>query len=227
MELEIIACSVEDAIAAHQGGASRLEVTIELAQSGLTPPLEMVLEILHRAPIPARIMVREFDDFVLRGTEELAMIKERVRTFAALPVDGLVIGYIKEGSLDLGALGEIMAVAPSARFTLHNAIERTSDPIQALREGSALPNVDRALVSGGGGPLPQRIERLRAYQQALAPGRDLIVGGGLMLDMLAGLRCESGLSIFHLGRAVRTPEEPTGRVDRTKVRKAREILGSR
>ena len=43
--LEVIACSVEDAIEARRGGADRLEVISHFEVGGLTPPLELVREI--------------------------------------------------------------------------------------------------------------------------------------------------------------------------------------
>lgn len=225
MELEIIACSVEDAIAAHEGGAGRLEITVQLSQSGLTPPFEMVREILRRTPLPARVMIRERDDFNLQGPEELKILKAHAQAFASLPVEGLVTGYVKNGSLDLDALNGVIAAAPSLRFTVHNAIEQTSDPIQALREVRSCANVDRALVHGGSyRPLEERIARLREYGLALGPGRNLIIGGGLTLETLSAFRREPSFHIFHLGRAVRTPEEPSGKVDAKKVRKAMELL---
>lgn len=225
MELEIIACSVEDAIEAYEGGASRLEVTVQLAQSGLTPPLEMVREILRRVPLPARVMIRERDDFTLQGVEELRILKEHAQAFASLRVEGLVTGYLKNGSLDLDALNGLIAAAPSLRFTVHHAIEQTADPIQALRDLRSCANVDRVLVHGGSNrPLEERIARLREYGLALGAGRNLMIGGGLTLETLGAFRREHGFHIFHLGRAVRTPEEPSGRVDAKKVRKAMELL---
>jgi copper homeostasis protein len=37
--LEVIACSVADAVAAERGGADRLELVRDLNVGGLTPPL--------------------------------------------------------------------------------------------------------------------------------------------------------------------------------------------
>jgi copper homeostasis protein len=40
--LEVIACSVADAIQAQQGGAGRLEVVSDLDRGGLTPSITLV-----------------------------------------------------------------------------------------------------------------------------------------------------------------------------------------
>jgi len=224
IDLEIIVCSLDDALAAYSGGATRLEVCVRLDQAGLTPPLELVEQILAHVPLRLRIMVRERAAFAISGQAELDALKRRARSFAALGVDGLVTGHTKDGQLDLEALREIVGAAPSMRFTVHHAIEETSDPLAALRALQSFPNVDCALVKGGTGTLAERVERLAAYQQVLGDRVTLVVGGNLTLEMLSTLRQTTFLGAFHLGRAVRTPEEPSGEVDRRKVRKAKALI---
>lgn len=223
-ELEIIACSLDDARAAYHGGATRLEVCVRLDQAGLTPPLQLVQQILSHVPLRVRIMVRQRAAFAISGEAELDALKRNARAFAALAVDGLVVGHTKDGQLDWEALQEIIGAAPSMRFTVHHAIEETSDPLATLRALQAFPNVDCALVKGGAGTLAERVERLAAYQQALGDKATLVVGGNLTIEMLPTLRETKFLRAFHLGRAVRTPEETWGAVDAQKVRRARQEL---
>ncbi|MBZ5565222.1 MAG: copper homeostasis protein CutC [Acidobacteriia bacterium] len=59
----------------NEGGASSLEVCVQLDRAGLTPPLRLVQEIVQRVPIPARVMLRERDDFVLSGPKEVATLQ--------------------------------------------------------------------------------------------------------------------------------------------------------
>jgi copper homeostasis protein len=232
IELEVIACSLDDALEAYRGGASRLEVTVRLDQAGLTPPLEMVRQILESVPLPIRVMLRDRPDFLVGGDEELAILVRKAGEFAALNagkkkrggVEGLVTGYVKNGRLDLVALEKIANAAPRLRVTVHHAIEATTDPIVTLRAIRRFYNVDRALVSGGAGSLEKRIERLVQLRGAFGRRRSLIAGGNLTLELLRPLRDATGIQIFHLGRAVRIPEEPAGRVDSAKVLRAVSIL---
>ena len=228
IELEVIACSLEDAVAAHRGGASRLEVTVRLDRAGLTPPLEMVREIVESVPLPVRVMLRDRPDFSAGGAEALAGLVRKAREFAALrtgrrkerDIEGLVVGFIKNDLLDLAALEKIISAAPRLRVTVHHAVEATANPMVTLRTFRNFPNVDRALVSGGAGSLEARIKRLLGLREAFGLQRSLIAGGNLTLEMLRPLRDATGIRIFHLGRAVRTPEETGGRVDTAKVRRA-------
>jgi len=223
IDLEIIVCSLDDALAAYDGGATRLEVCVGLDQAGLTPPRELVEQILASLPIRLRVMVRERAAFEISGEAELDDLKQHAQAFAALSVDGLVVGHTKDGKLHLEALQEIIGAAPSMRFTVHHAIEETSDPLETLRALQAFPNVDCALVKGGTGTLEERVERLAAYHQALGDKATLVMGGNLTIEMLPTLRETTFLRAFHLGRAVRTPEEASGAVDWRKVRKARHL----
>ena len=67
--LEVIACSLEDALAAESGGADRLELCSRLDLSGLTPPLEVVTAIVKAVRIPVRVMIRAEDSFRAVGVE--------------------------------------------------------------------------------------------------------------------------------------------------------------
>jgi copper homeostasis protein len=218
---------------AYRGGATRLEVTVRLDQAGLTPPLELVRQIIENVPLPIRVMLRDRPDFSTGGIEELASLLRGARDFAALKsakkrkgsVEGLVTGHIINGQLDLATLEKIIAAAPKLQVTAHHAVEATSDPVLTLRAFRNFPNVDRTLVHGGVGTLEKRIGQMRRLIQAFGPERTLIAGGNLTLEMLRPLRDATGIRVFHLGRAVRTPEETSGSVDSAKVRKATSLLG--
>lgn len=222
-ELEIIACSVEDAVAAWQGGASRLEVTVSLEQAGLTPPRHLVEAIVREVPLPARVMLRERPAFVLTGAEELSALQHAARDFVRIGVEGFVAGHVKDGNLDVEALQATIAAGGERPVTVHTAIEQTNDPISALRSLRNFPAADRALVRAGT-TIEQRIGRLPDYERAIGPGKSLILGGDIKLDMLQSLVCRTSVRIFHLGRAVRTPEIPSAPVDEVKVRNAVRLL---
>ncbi len=225
VELEVIACSLEDALAAEEGGASRIELTVRLGQDGLTPPLELARAVASRVQIPVRAMLRDRADFDVGSLDDLARLQQQAADLAALGVEGLVTGFVSGNALDFEALDAILSSVPGVRFTIHRAIERTRDQAATVRQLRRFANVDRVLVSGGAGKIEDRVSRLAEYQEAFGSSRKVAVGGGLTLDMLPRLREESGLTVFHLGRSVRTPENAEGQVDAAKVRRACELLG--
>ncbi len=148
LELEVIVSSVEDALAAYLGGASRMAIEVQLDQGGLTPPLPLVKNILRKVPLPARVMLRldvRFQlDFTLRGRKQLEELKSHARALSRLKIDGFLTGYSRDGVLDLKALSEIIYAAPSTHYTIHNVIEFTKDPLAALRSLRDFHQIDRA-----------------------------------------------------------------------------------
>ncbi|TAM79226.1 MAG: hypothetical protein EPN47_19655 [Acidobacteria bacterium] len=229
LELEVIVSSVEDALAAYHGGASRMAIEVQLDQGGLTPPLTLVKSILREAPLTARVMlrldVRSQLDFTLRGRQQLEEVKSHARALSRLSIDGLLTGYSRDGVLDLETLSGIIDAAPVMHYTIHNVIEFTKDPLAALRSLRDFQQIDRAMVTCGRGSLAERILRIPDYEAALGPKRQIVLGG-LGLDMLSTLRRHSNIRTFHLGTAVRTPQAAFGKVDRAKVQEAHNLIFS-
>ena len=107
--LEVIACSVADAIEAERGGAGRLEIVRALDAGGLTPPVSLVREILTAVSIPVRVMLRENAGFESGGEAEIEGLCRVAREFAALGVDGLVLGFVRGRKLDLAPVLQILS----------------------------------------------------------------------------------------------------------------------
>ena len=57
--LEVIATSADDAVAAEEGGADRLELVTDLARGGMTPSLDVLDGVLAAVKVPVRVMLRE------------------------------------------------------------------------------------------------------------------------------------------------------------------------
>src|SRR5713101_1735759 len=93
LDLEVIACSEADAVAAERGGAGRLEIVRAPEVGGLTPPVSLVRKILSAVAIPVRVIVRENSGFEVADEAEIEKLCNAARKFAALPVEGLVVGF--------------------------------------------------------------------------------------------------------------------------------------
>jgi hypothetical protein len=153
--LEVIACSVEDARAAERGGAGRLEIVRSLEAGGLTPPLSLVREIVAAVSIPVRVMLRENAGYAASGEPEIEDLCRAAGEFAALGVDGLVLGFLQNRTLNLLLMERILRHAPGVKATFHRAFEELSDPASAITALKTLPQFDRILTSGAGADLAQ------------------------------------------------------------------------
>ena len=215
--LEVIACSVSDALAAQKGGAARLEVVSHLELGGLTPKLDLVREITQAVDLPLRVMLRESAGYDVKSSEEFNQLCSAARDFEALGIDGLVLGFLDRGKIDVELTARILTHAPTVNVTFHHAFEGASEKLNAISAIKSLPQVDRILSHGGPGDLNSRISCLSEYQRAAAPNIEIIAGGGIDSNNISIMGRITGISEFHVGRAARDKFEINGEVSRTLV----------
>jgi copper homeostasis protein len=228
IDIEVIAASVQDALAAQAAGATRIELVREIDQDGLTPNLGLVREVCEAVRIPVRVMLRDANSFVVEDIHALDKLCASARALAMLPIDGLVLGFLrKNGEFDSYSLAAISECAPAAHITFHRAVEQARDPLRLLRELRWFPQVDRVLASGAPGALHERIARLTQWQLAMPLGVRLVAGGGVSLESAAALHMCAGIRCFHFGRAVRCDADMGRSIDAARVAQLRVALGLR
>jgi copper homeostasis protein len=210
--LEVIACSVADAVEAEKGGAARLEVVRELGRGGLTPPLELVTAIKQAVNLPLRVMLRESDSFEVHSADEMDRLRTAAVQFSSLGVDGFVLGFLQGGQVDVERTQRVLACALHVRATFHHAFEAATDKASALGEIKKLPQVDRVLSSGGADDLELRVQRLDQYAKAAAPELTIIAGGGVDGEALLQIGRATNIREFHVGRAARAGFQVEGNV---------------
>ena len=212
--LEVIVCSVADAIEAERGGAGRLEIVRDVQVGGLTPSLELVKEI-KQAGLPVRVMLRESVGFQTSGPDEIDRLCRAAEAFAELEVDGVVLGFLKDREVDVELTQRVLAGVPNLRATFHHAFEDATDKRRALTEIKRLPQVDRILSSGGTDAL--RIQRLAEYEHAAAPELTILAGGGIDAESIGEIKRQTSIREFHVGRAARLDFQVDGPVQASLV----------
>jgi copper homeostasis protein len=219
----VIVQSAADARAAEEGGADRLEIVREIECGGLTPPLDLVRTIAADTRLPLRVMVRENGGFTVASGRELAALQRTFEALAAIGVDGAVVGFARDGMLDLDTTRAVLSAAPNLRATFHRAFDMVRHPEAAIAELAALPQIDRLLTSGGEGGWPQRCGQLAALS-ALADGRmTLIAGWGVDAEGLSALAATRSVREAHVGRAAREPQVQAAPVSIERVRLLRRL----
>jgi copper homeostasis protein len=212
MELEIIASTVEDALNAERGGATRIELCVDLEQDGLTPPLSLVTEVVAAVRIPVRVMLRRRNDFTLEDEGDLQWHCDTARIIEQMGADGVVLGFVQDGRVNEAALQRITAAAPQVKITFHRAFDVLEDPFTAIDALKRFPQVDCILTSGGAGDWPQRAQQLITLQQRASPAMKILVGGGVTEETITWLCQHTPLHAFHAGRAARENHRVSGRV---------------
>ena len=146
--LECCVDSVESAINAESGGASRIELCSNLIIGGTTPDLALVREIRRHTDIRIHALIRpRFGDFCY-SKHEMEIMKTQIHMLKEAGVEGVVIGVLDEdGNLNQTGMKELIAEADGLSITLHRAFDMCRDPYQAMEEAIAL-GVDTILTSG-------------------------------------------------------------------------------
>lgn len=216
--LEVIVTSVEDALAAEAGGADRVEIVRALDQDGLTPELALVRAIESAVRIPARVMLRERNAFDVADAAELSCLCEQARELAALPIDGLVLGFLSDGRVDVVAMTAVLSAVPSRNVTFHRAFEHVRDQSAALHALQSFDHIDTILTSGGR-MLDARITQLCALHAQAAGRFAVLAGGGVDAPVLRQLRARTPIRDFHVGRAARVHGQIDRPVDAERVRR--------
>jgi copper homeostasis protein len=232
--LEIIVCTVEDALAAAEGGASRLEIISHYEAGGLTPSFDLVREITAAVPTPARVMLRETEPFVVDDETEISRLCDAARAFASLPIDGFVLGFVRESTgepvtgggmeIDHVLLERLLACAPDLNATFHRAFETLADPVRAVRELKRHPQIDCVLSRGAGEPWAAELGRFAQWEKVARPEIGMLLGGGTDEEAIKIFCKNSSIRAFHLGRSVREGEKLDGTVRADRVRKLAELI---
>ena len=164
--LEVCVDSVESALAAKAGGATRLELCANLIIGGTTPGYTLFRQVQQETGLPIRVLIRpRFGDFLYSEYEYQQMCAD-IRFFADAGADGVVIGSLQaDGSLNEAQMrGMIDATNGRCDITLHRAFDVCADPI-ACYERAAELGIDTILTSGQEGDARTGSELLRKLVQ--------------------------------------------------------------
>ncbi len=223
--LEVIVKSRDEAVKAERYGADRLEVVRSPEEGGLTPEIDTVRAIAEAVSIPVRVMLRENNSMSMGGQEELGRLQKTARILSALPIDGLVLGFVAGSVIDTHSLRELLAAAPQGSITFHRAFESVRNPLAALQTLKQFRQIDRVLVRLGDGLRAPRMDDLIQWQRLAAPEIQFIVGLGLERGNISRLREQGELNEIHVGRLLREPETVWGCLSHRKFVDLKSALG--
>lgn len=225
--LEVIATSVSDAVEAQQGGADRLEVIRDLSQGGLTPPLDLVQDILDAVHIPVRVMLRETNSYEVKSKAEIEHLGEVAKRLATLSIEGVVIGFLRGREIDTALTEQVLSFAPNLRATFHHAFDETEEPLKAIRILKKMKQIDRILTSAGNQEWPGKIVTLSRYVKEAGPEIKVLAGGGMDERSIPLIFHGTSVREFHVGRAARVPASVTGAVQSERVKTLVELIQER
>lgn len=198
--LEVCVDSVESALAAARGGATRLELCANLVIGGTTPGLSLLKAVKKETGLPVHALVRpRFGDF-LYTAQEFALLLADAQALLENGADALVSGCLTmDGDLDSPRVKALVELAHTAgkRFTLHRAFDVCGDPFKALADCRRL-GVDTILTSGQQNSCLEGIALLKELHGQAKPV-DILIGAGVDADAIRRIRAViPGANAFHM-----------------------------
>lgn len=209
--LECCVDSVESALQAVKGGATRLELCGNLPIGGTTPELALFRQIRQESDIRIHVLIRpRFGDFCY-SPYEMAVMEDSIRMFREAGAEAAVIGVLQpDGNLDIQAMKRLIATARgenstqtgnSMNITLHRAFDMCRDPFQTLAEAIDL-GINTILTSGQAADCVAGSELLRQLARK-ADGRiEILAGAGISADAIRTLYPLTGVTSYHMSGKV-------------------------
>ena len=195
--MEVCVDSVESAVNATIGGASRLELCSNLTEGGTTPSLGMLRIVKETADVPVFAMLRPRGGDFLYSEMELKVMREDLRRMKESGADGIVFGVLTaDGQVDVEKTRELLELSRPLPVTFHRAFDMTRN-LEASLEILMGLGIERVLTSGGDSTA---LEGLPMLERLVRKGGERIIvvpGGGITERNLDRIIVGCGAVEFH------------------------------
>lgn len=240
--LESCVDSVESALAAARGGATRLELCGSLVIGGITPSPELFREIRKYSDIRIHALIRpRFGDFCYTD-HEFSIIKGEVKCFRDLGAQGVVLGILKpDGTLNMEQMKELKELAGEMSVTLHRAFDVCENPYETMEQAIEL-GIDTILTSGQKNVCTLGKDLLKELVEKSGDRITIQIGGGMNAQVIREMYQATHARAYHMSGKVALDsvmqyrkegvnmglpsisEYEIWRTDEKKIREAKEIL---
>ena len=170
--------SVEEAVRAERNGADRLELCASLELDGLTPPFDLVREVLNKVSIPVYTMIRPHAGPFSVNDKDLKIMHRSIFMFQSLGVKGFVTGVLDYRNMpDIEIINALVRSASPLPVTFHKAIDQTPDIMQAASLLSQHTGIKSILTSGGEPDAWEGREQIRQLVRRMGHRLEIIAAG--------------------------------------------------
>lgn len=220
--LEVIATTLDEAITAQAGGADSIELCVDLAVGGLTPPLDLARAVRDAVSIDLNLMLRPHARSFYYSPHDIDLILRHAEFAAQIGVTSLVFGALTSNNeVDVALTRQVKAAARGLKLTFHRALDEAVDPARGIE--ALAGTVERLLCSGGAANIWDGRVRMGAWVRRYGSTFSFACAGGVTLANLPELIRVTTAPEYHVGGAARS----AGTVDLLKVLALTEIIHSR
>lgn len=180
MILEVPVFDIQSAIIAQEAGAHRIELCSSMPEGGITPSHGMIKWAKENLKIPFFVMIRPRGGNFVYSKAEIEIMENDIHFCQQTGVEGVVFGALTEdGKINIPQNLQLLKAVGSMQTTFHRAIDRSSNPFQAL-EDIINCGFDRILSSGLKNTAPEGAEMLA--QLIAKAGSQIIIMPGSGVD---------------------------------------------
>ncbi len=196
---------VEDAVAADQAGAGRIELCARLDLDGLTPDDVTLRRVIEAVSVPVHVMIRPRAGDFVADAAAVQLMREQIDRARDAGADGLVFGLLVSDAgggavVDTEATARLVQAAGPVPVTFHRAFDRVDDPGAALEMLIDL-GVVRVLTSGGAHDAVSNLPVLARLVDQAGARLTVMPGGGVRARNAARILRETGARELHSSTA--------------------------
>lgn len=198
IQIEVCVNSVESAVNAQKGGATRVELCDNLLEGGTTASAGTLLAVRAKLICELNVLIRPRGGDFLYNNTELETIMNDIAFAKKAGADGIVFGFLtEEGKIDLTLLKEMITQARPLSVTFHRAFDMCDDPFEALEQLVKL-RVDRILTSGQKQTALEGSTLLKQLIQKAGNQIIIMPGGGIRPNNIEKLIKKTGAREYHV-----------------------------
>jgi copper homeostasis protein len=196
-QLEIACFNYESALIAQEKGADRIELCENMKLGGTTPNYILAVRVREKLSIKMHVIIRPRGGDFVYSDEEFVEMKQDIKQFKKLGVDGFVFGILNsDGSINKTRNHELVYLAQPLPCTFHRAFDVVTDVEQSLEDVIDC-GFKTILTSGQEMDVVKGISVLNQIQK-LAKERIVIMpGGGLRSSNIKLLQEELEPTFYH------------------------------
>jgi copper homeostasis protein len=189
--------SIGGALAAEAEGVDRIELCGLLHDGAVTPSVGLITRTFALVKTPVHVFIRpRVGDFVYDRHDVSVMLGDIEATRAA-GAPGVVFGALtRDARIDRALMSDLIAAAQPMTVGFHRAFDELADQATGLETLIEL-GVAVVLTSGGPARAIDGADQLRRLVKQASGRIDILAGGGVTADNVAGLLRRSGVQQIH------------------------------
>jgi len=223
--LEVLVRHPGDVPGADEGGADRLHLVGEPADTGaLSPEPALVSSICRDTEVPVFVVLRLDDSWTTTGGE-LTRLVGLAEDYLGCGAAGVSFGFLDPDlEVDVKVCRHLAERIPNVPWVFHEGIDATLDATRSWARAVDLPGLVGVRSAGSPRGLAVGYDDLLALASAAPPvARLLVAGGGLLAEHVPWF-LRAGVRQFHVSEQVRPGSSDRAYVDAAHVRSWRLLL---